>query len=331
LEKLVRRREFIALLGGIATAWPIRVCAQQPQMPVIGFLNGTSLSGYRRFLEAFRKGLAEAGYIEGRNVRIEYRWAEGNYERLPGMAADLVGMRVDLIAATSTPANASAVAATKSIPIVFTTSSDPVELGLVPNLNHPGGNVTGAVTLNVETGSKRLELLHNAVPTASAFVVLRNPTRPGATNSTQELQEAAVKLGLQMDVFDASTEDDINEAFAQAAKGRSARALIVTTDAFFFSRRAQLIALQERFAVPAIFDRREFAEVGGLMSYGGDVAEIYRLAGNYAGRIIGGVKPGDLPVQLSTKLELVINLKAARKIGINVPPDVIATADEVIE
>jgi putative tryptophan/tyrosine transport system substrate-binding protein len=327
----MRRRDFITLIAGTATCCPLAARAQQPPMPVIGFLNGTSPSGYGRFLEAFRRGLAEAGYTEGGNVRFEYRWAEGNYEQLPKMAADLVGLHVDLIAATSTPANVFAVAATKSIPIVFTTSSDPVELGLVPNLNRPGGNVTGAVTLNVETGSKRLELLHRTVPAAAAFVVLRNPNRPGAASSTQELQEAAGKLGLQMDVFEASTADDINAAFAQAAKGRSAHALIVTTDAFFFSKRAQFIALQERYAVPAIFDRREFAEAGGLMSYGGDVTEIYRLAGIYAGRILGGAKPADLPVQLSTKLELVFNLKAARKIGINVPPDVIATADEVIE
>jgi putative ABC transport system substrate-binding protein len=327
----MRRRDFITLVASAATYCPLAARAQQAAMPVIGFLNGTSPSGYGRFLEAFRRGLAETGYTEGANVRIEYRWAEGNYEQLPQMAADLVGLHVDLIAATSTPANKVAVAATKSIPIVFTTSSDPVELGLVPNLNRPGGNVTGAVTLNVETGSKRLELLHRTVPAATAFFVLRNPNRPGAASATVDLQQAAGKLGLQLDVFEASTEDDINEAFAQAAKGRSASALIVTTDAFFFSKRAQFIALQERYGVPAIFDRREFAEAGGMMSYGGDVTEIYRLAGTYAGRILGGEKPADLPVQLSTKLELVINLKAARKIGINVPPDVIATADEVIE
>jgi len=300
-------------------------------MPVIGFLNGTSPSGYGRFLEAFRMGLVETGYFEGRNVSIEYRWANGNYEQLPKMAADLVGLHVDVIAATSTPANVFAVAATKTIPIVFTTSSDPVELGLVPNLNRPTGNVTGAVTLNVETGSKRLELLHDTVPAATTLLLLRNPNRPGATGSTRELQEAARRLGLQIDVFDASTEDDIDAAFAQTAKGRSARALIVTTDAFFFSRRTQLVALQERYSVPVIFDRREFVEAGGLMSYGGSVTDVYRLAGVYVGKILGGANPADLPVQQSTKLELVVNLKAARTIGIVVPAAVLATADEVIE
>ena len=308
-----------------------QVSADEAKLPVIGFLNGTSPSGYGRFLEAFRAALIEAGYVEGRTVRIEYRWAEGNYEQLPKMAADLVGLNVDVIAATSTPANVFAVAATKSIPIVFTTSSDPIELGLVPNLSHPGGNVTGAVTLNVETGSKRLELLHDTVPTATTFLVVRNPNRPGAMETTRALQEAATKLGLQIDVFDASTENDIDEAFAEAAKGRSARALIVTTDAFFFSRRSQFSALQERYAIPVIFDRREFAEAGGLMSYGGSVTDVYRLAGLYVGKILSGASPADLPVQQSTKLELVINLKAAGRIGINVPPAVLATADEVIE
>lgn len=300
-------------------------------MPVIGFLNGTSLAAYGRFLEALRAGLKEVGYIEGRNVRIEYRWAEGNYKQLPKMATDLVGLHVDVIAATSTPANVFAVAATKSIPIVFTTSSDPVKLGLVSNLNHPAGNVTGAVGLNVETSSKRLQLLHDTVPTATTILVLRNPNRPGATATTRELQEAATKLGLQIDVFDASTEDDIDRAFAQAAKGRSAPAMVVITDAFFFSRRTQFVALQEHYAIPLSFDRRQFAEAGGLMSYGGSVTEVYRIAGTYVGKILSGATPADLPVQQVTALELVVNLKAATKIGITVPPAVLAAADEVIE
>jgi len=327
----MRRRDFIIGALGALSGSPQRAAAAEAKLPVIGFLNGTSPSGYGRFLGAFRKGLLEAGYEEDRNVRIVYRWAEGNYEQLPKMAADLVTLHVDVIAATSTPANVFAVAATKSIPIVFTTSSDPIELGLVQNLNHPAGNVTGAVTLNVETDSKRLELLHDTVPAATAIIVLRNPNRPGATGQTGELQEAARKLGLQIDVFDAITEGDIDEAFAQAAKGRSARALLVTTDAFFFSRRSQFVALQERHAVPVIFDRREFSEAGGLMSYGGSVTDVYRIAGIYAGRILDGAKPADLPVQQSTKLELVINLRAARAIGLNIPPGVLAVADEVIE
>jgi putative ABC transport system substrate-binding protein len=327
----MRRREFITLLGGAVSTWPFAASAQQTAMPMIGFLNGTSPSGYGRFLEAFHAGLKEIGYSEDSNVRIEYRWAEGNYDLLPKMAAELVALHVDVIAATSTPANVSAAAATKSIPIVFTTSSDPVELGLVPNLNHPTGNVTGAVTLNVETGSKRLELLHHAVPAATTMIVLRNPGRPGATDQTKELQEAAARLGLQLDVLDASTEDDIDRAFAHASQDGRPKALFVTTDAFFFSRRAQLVALQERYKVPAIFDRREFAEAGGLMSYGGNVADIYRLAGNYVGKILSGAKPADLPVQQSTALELVINLKAAKTIGVSVPSTMLAVADRVIE
>jgi putative ABC transport system substrate-binding protein len=327
----MRRRDFITVALGVFSNWPQRGRAADAKLPVIGFLNGTSLSGYGRFLEAFRAGLRETGYDEGKNVRIEYRWAEGQYEQLPKLAADLVALHVDVIAATSTPANVFAAAATKTIPVVFTTSSDPVALGLVPDLSHPGGNVTGAVTLNVEIGSKRLELLHDTVPAATTFVVLRNPNRPGADDTTRDLQEAAKKLRLQLDVFDASAEDDINAAFAQAAKGRSSSALIVTTDAFFFSRRNQFIALQERYAIPVIFDRREFVEAGGLMSYGGSVIDVYRLAGIYVGKILGGAKPADLPVQQSTKLELVVNLKAARAIGVSVPPAVLATADDVVE
>jgi putative tryptophan/tyrosine transport system substrate-binding protein len=327
----MRRREFITLLGGAVYTWPLAARAQQAAMPVIGFLNGTSPSGYGRFLEAFRAGLKEIGYSEDSNVKIEYRWAEGNYELLPKMAAELVALHVDVIAATSTPANVSAAAATKSIPIVFTTSSDPVELGLVPNLNRPTGNVTGAVTLNVETGSKRLEILHDTVPAATTIVVLRNPTRPGATDQTEQLRDAAARLRLKLDVLDANTEDEIDNAFAQASQGGRSKALFVTADAFFFSRRAQLIALQERYKVPVIFDRREFAEAGGLMSYGGNVADIYRLAGNYVGKILNGAKPADLPVQQSTALELVINLNAAKTIGVSVPSTMLAVADKVIE
>jgi putative ABC transport system substrate-binding protein len=326
----MRRRDFIALLGGGAAALPLAARAQQPAVPVIGFLNGTSPQGYGRFLLAFRQGLGEAGFTEDRNVAIEYRWAEGDYERLRAMAADLVRLGVDVIAATSTPANVIAAAATKVIPIVFTTSSDPVELDLVPSLSHPGGNVTGAVTLNVEVGSKRLELLHDLVPATGIIGVLLNPHRPGAADQLEKLQEAGRILGVQIRILNASTEREIDAAVAGLAE-LPAKALLVTTDAFFFSQRRQLIEMAARYAVPTIFDRREFAEAGGLMSYGGSVTDVYRLAGIYVGQILKGAKPADMPVQQSTKIELVINLKTAKALGLTVPSSVLATADDVIE
>jgi ABC-type uncharacterized transport system substrate-binding protein len=327
----MKRRKFITLLGGAAAAWPLAARAQQTAMPVIGFLNGTSLQGYGRFLLAFRKGLSETGYTEGRNVRIEYRWAEGNYDLLTALAADLVRRRVDVIAATSTPANVVAKAATTTIPIVFTTSSDPVKLGLVASLSHPGGNVTGAVTLNVEAAPKRLELLHSMVTTAGILGALINPDRSGAADDQlKALQEAARALGQEIRVFRAETESDIDATFAQLAEQR-AKALFVTTDAFFFSQRDRLVRLADRHAIPTIFDRREFVEAGGLMSYGGSVTDIYHLAGIYTGRILKGEKPANLPVQQSTKLELMINLKTAKALGITVPPTLLASADEVIE
>jgi putative ABC transport system substrate-binding protein len=328
----MKRRKFITLLGGAAAAWPLAARAQQTAMPVIGFLNGTSLQGYGRFLLAFRKGLGEAGYTEGRNVRIEYRWAEGNYDLLTALAADLVRGRVDVIAATSTPANVVAKAATTTIPIVFTTSSDPVKLGLVASLSHPGGNVTGAVTLNVEAAApKRLELLNDMVTTTGILGALINPDRSGAADDQlRALQEAAHALGQEIRVFRAETESDIDATFAQLAEQR-AKALFVTTDAFFFSQRDRLIRLADRHAIPTIFDRREFVEAGGLMSYGGSVTDIYHLAGIYTGRILKGEKPANLPVQQSTKLELMINLKTAKALGITVPPTLLARADEVIE
>jgi putative ABC transport system substrate-binding protein len=296
----MKRRKFITLLGGAAAAWPLAARAQQTAMPVIGFLNGTSLQGYGRFLLAFRKGLSETGYTEGRNVRIEYRWAEGNYDLLTALAADLVRRRVDVIAATSTPANVVAKAATTTIPIVFTTSSDPVKLGLVASLSHPGGNVTGAVTLNVEAAPKRLELLHSMVTTAGILGALINPDRSGAADDQlKALQEAARALGQEIRVFRAETESDIDATFAQLAEQR-AKALFVTTDAFFFSQRDRLVRLADRHAIPTIFDRREFVEAGGLMSYGGSVTDIYHLAGIYTGRILKGEKPANLPVQQST-------------------------------
>jgi putative ABC transport system substrate-binding protein len=327
----LRRRDFIKVIGGTAAAWPLAARAQQPAMPVIGFLNGTSLQGYGHFLLAFRKGLSETGYTEGRNVRIEYRWAEGNYDLLTALAADLVHRRVDVIAATSTPANVVAKAATATIPIVFTTSSDPVKLGLVASLSHPGGNVTGAVTLNVEVGPKRLELLHNMTPTIGIIGVLINPDRASAADDQlRPLRAAAHALDQEIRIFRAETESDIDATFTQLAEQR-AKGLFVTTDAFFFSQRDRLIRLADRIAIPMIFDRREFVAAGGLMSYGGSVTDVYHLAGIYTGRILKGEKPADLPVQQSTKVELIINLKTAKALGLTVPPTLLAQADEVIE
>jgi putative tryptophan/tyrosine transport system substrate-binding protein len=325
----MKRREFITLIGA-AAAWPLAARAQQPAMPVVGFLNGSSPTGYGRFLSAFLQGLSEAGYVEGRNVAIEYRWAEGQYDRLPALAADLVRRRADVIAATSTPANRVAKAATTTIPIVFTTSSDPVELGLVASLSHPGSNVTGAVTLNVEVGSKRLELLHEIVPPAAMIVELVNPNNPNLETQLRNLEAAGHTVGRRILALSARTQTEIDAAFSRLVE-QQAGGLLINTDAFFFSQRDQLIALTKRHAIPAIFDRREFVEAGGLMSYGGSVTDVYRLAGIYTGRILDGTKPADLPVQQSTRVELVINLKTANSLGLTLPLSLLGRADEVIE
>jgi putative tryptophan/tyrosine transport system substrate-binding protein len=326
----MRRREFITLVGGAVAAWPLAARAQQPAMPVIGFLNGTSSEGYGLFLSAFLQGLSATGYVENRNVAIEYRWAEGHYDRLPALAADLVRRGVAVIAATSTPANRIAKEATTTIPVIFTTSSDPVALGLVNSLSRPDGNVTGAVTLNVEVGSKRLELLREVVPTDTIIVVLANPTNPNFEGQLRDVQAAAHSIGHQILVTTAKTEDEIDAAFARLVQQREG-AILVNTDAFLFSRRNQLVALAKRYAVPAIFDRREYAAAGGLMSYGGSVTDVYRLAGDYTGRVLKGERPADLPVQQSTKVELVINLKTANALGLTFPITLLGRADEVIE
>jgi ABC-type uncharacterized transport system substrate-binding protein len=327
----MQRREFIILLGGTAAAWPLTARAQQSAMPVIGFVNVASAKGHAPHLSAFLKGLSEAGYVDSRNVAIEYRWAEGRADRLPAMVADLVHRQVAVIAATTTPAALAAKAATATIPIVFTTTSDPVNLGLVANLNRPGGNVTGATSLLIVIGSKRLELLHELVPTARVMAVLVNPANPTlAENNSKELQAAARTLGLELHILNASTERDFEGAFAKLIQ-LPAGGLVIAPDPFFTSRSERLAALTIRHAVPTIHYNREFVLAGGLLSYGGGSADAYRLAGNYTGRILRGDKPADLPIQRATKVELYINLKTAKALGITVPQSVQSRADEVIE
>jgi putative ABC transport system substrate-binding protein len=326
----MRRRDFVTLIGG-AALWPLAARAQQPAMPVIGFLNGGSPEGYAPWVAAFHLGLRGAGYVAGHNVAIQYRWAQGQYDQLPELAADLVRHQVTLIAATSTPAALAAKAATTTIPIVFTTSGDPVQLDLVTNLSRPGGNVTGATQLNVEVAPKRLELLHELIPTATVMALLVNPTSPAAEAQTREVQAAARILGLQLHVLHASAERDFKAVFATLAQSRARGLLIGSADPFFTGQREQLAAMALHHAMPAVYQFREFAAAGGLMSYGGSIAETYRLAGIYAGRILKGEKPADLPVQQSTKIELIINLKTAKALGITFPVSLLGRADEVIE
>ena len=320
----IGRRKFLATLGG-AAAWPRAARAQQP-MPVVGFLNTREPGADPYLLAAFRRGLKESGYVEGHNVTIEYRWAYNEYDRLPALAADLVRRQVTVIAAIGSPSAPAAKATTTTIPIVFIIGFDPVEVGLVTSLARPGGNLTGSV----EFGSKRLEVLHELLPTANIVAALVNPDTPAAETQSTELQAAARTLGLNLHVLHASTGRDFDTVFATLLQLR-AGGLVVGNDPFFTTRSAQLAALALRHAVPAIFQYRGFVEAGGLMSYGGNLAENYRLTGVYTGRILRGEKPADLPVQQSTKVELVINAETARMLGLTVPPSLLATADEVIE
>ena len=299
-------------------------------MPVIGFLNGASYELSKHLVQAFHQGLSETGFVEGRNVSIEYRSAEGQYDRLPALAADLVRRQVSVIAATGTPTGLPAKAATTSIPIVFVTGSDPVEQGLVASMNRPGGNLTGATTLAVELGKKRLELLHEVVPKATLVAVLVNPKGPNLETVLRDLQAAARALGLPIHVLHASTESDLETVFATLVQ-HQAGALVIGTDTFFNSQSGKLGALALRHAVPAVYQYREFVAAGGLMSYAGSITDAYRVAGVYAGRILKGEKPSDLPVQQSTKAELFINLKTARALRINVPRTVLIRAEEVID
>jgi len=323
----MKRREFITLVAG-AAAWPIAVRAQQPAMPVIGFLGSTSLQAYAARLRAFAQGLKEEGYIEGQNVAIEYRLAEDHDDRLPVLAAELVHRPVTVIAAGGSPSSLAAKAATATIPIVFETASDPVTLGLVASLNRPGGNLTGVTNLNVEVGQKRLELLRELLPAATIIAVLVNPSAPAVTEQfMSNLQAAAPALGMQLQVLNASTDRDLDTVFAALR----ADALIVGPYLFFNSRMEQLGALSLRHGVPTIFTYRKFVAAGGLISYGANETESYRLIGIYTGKILRGANPGDLPVQRSTKVELIINLKTAKALGIAVPLALSGRADELIE
>jgi putative tryptophan/tyrosine transport system substrate-binding protein len=327
----IRRREFIFTLGGAAAAWPLAARAQQPRMPVVGFLSSGSPNAFVDLVGAFHLGLNEAGYVEHRNVGIEYRWAEGQYDRLPALAADLVRRQVTVIVTSGgTPSALAAKSATTTIPIVFSTASDPVAAGYVASLNRPGGNLTGITTLNVEVGPKRLELLRELVPTAATIAVLINPTNPAAETQLRDLQTPIRTLGLQLHVLRASSERTIDDAFAALVQLR-AGGLLIGPDPFFNTRSEQLAVLALRNAVPAVYQYREFVLAGGLMSYGGNLTDQYRQIAAYVGRILKGEKPADMPVQQGTKIELFLNLKTAKALGLEVPPTLLARADEVIE
>jgi putative ABC transport system substrate-binding protein len=325
----MRRREFITLLGG-AAAWPLAARAQQPAMPVIGFLGTGSPDVFAYIVRAFRQGLSETGFVEGRNVAIEYSWANDQLDRLPALAANLARRQVNLIVANSTRAALAAKAATTTIPVVFQIGGDAVQAGLVASLNRPGGNLTGVTSLAGELGPKRLELLHELVPATTNIGVLSNPTNQDAGILPSSLQVAARTLGIELHVLHASTERDLDTAFATFAR-LQVGALLIIPSQLFNTLSEQLATLTVRHALPAIFQFREFAAAGGLMSYGGSITENYRLLGAYTGRILKGEKPADLPIQQSAKIELIINLKTAKALGLTVPPTLLARADEVIE
>ena len=327
----MRRRQFITLLGGAAGSWPLAARAQQPTMPVTGFLHPTSLDAYADRLRPFREGLKDAGFIEGENVGIEYRWAENQTDRLPALAAELARRQVAVIAAPGPPAALAAKAATTTIPIVFLMNEDPVRLGLVASLARPGGNLTGINIFSAELAAKRLDLLRELVPGAARVGVLVNPVNATTTESTlRDVEPAARAIGLQIQVLNASTSREIDAAFATFVRERP-DAVFVGADSFFVSRRVQLTNLAVRHAVPAIYSARDFAEVGGLMSYGASLTDASRQMGVYTGRILKGAKPADLPVVQSTKFELVINAQTARMLGLTVPDKLLVAADEVIE
>jgi ABC-type uncharacterized transport system substrate-binding protein len=325
----MRRREFITALG-VATAWPIAARAQQSAMPVVGFIAAGTSKGYAAALAGFLQGLGEASFVDGKNVRIEYRWADNRYDRLQDMAAELARKQVTVIAALTTPAARAAKAATAVIPIVFTTIADPVQIGFVDSLNRPGGNMTGVTLLSVEVGPKLLELLHGALPSATVMALLVNPANPNVETQSRTLQAAALQRGLQLHVLNASSERDFDAVFAKLTELR-VNALVVGQDPVFNGQNEQLAALTARHRMPAIYQLRQFAVAGGLMSYGDSQTDAWRQAGSYVGRILKGAKPADLPVMQATKFEFVINLKAAKAMGLAIPDGLVNAADEVIE
>ena len=326
----MKRRAFITLLGGAAAAWPLAARAQQATMPVIGFLNPGSPDGYASFVAAFRQGLNEAGYVEGRNVAVEYRWAQDQYDRLPALATDLVRRPVTVMAATGTPAALVAKGATSTIPIVFTSGVDPVAAGIVASLSRPGGNVTGVNNYVSALGAKRLELLHELVPNADVIGMLVNPNYSDAKSQWKDVKEAARITGQQVHVVNASSAGELDNAFATLVQ-LNAGAMLVAPDVLFLSRHDQLVALAARHAIPTMYHLRDFVLAGDLMSYGANIGDGYRQAGIYAGLILKGAKPGDLPVVQPTKFDLFINLKTAKTLGLTIPDKLLALADEVIE
>jgi putative tryptophan/tyrosine transport system substrate-binding protein len=327
----MNRREFITLLGGAAAAWPLAARAQQPEMPVVGFLNSGSSDTFAPLVAGFREGLREAGYVEGRNVAIDFRWSEGQYDRLPALAADLVRRRVAIIVVSGGAVSAlAAKAATSTIPVLFVIGDDPIKFGLVPSLNRPGGNITG-ITLFISTlMAKRFELLSEVMPVASAICLLVNPKNPNAETDAKDMESAARVSGRELRVLNASTESEIDSAFKTIVEQR-AGALLLGTDPFFYSRRNKFLVLAARHGIPAIYFAREFATAGGLMSYGPSFVSEWHQAGVYAGRILKGDKPSDLPVLQPTKFEFLINLKTAKALGLEIPPTLLALANEVIE
>ena len=326
----MRRRDFISLAGGAAAFWPVAAGAQQLAMPIIGYLDSSSADEYAPFLAAFRSGLNEAGFIEGRNVAIEYRWADARYDRLPALAAELVRIPVAVLVATGITAAVATKAATATIPIVFNTGGDPIRFGLVASLNRPGGNVTGVASLGKELVAKRFELLREMVPKADAIAFLVNPNNAVAELDTSDAQAAAATLGQKLIVLKASSKDDIDTAFSAIVEQRGG-GLLQQVDPFLQSRRGQLVALAARYALPAIYERRDFAAAGGLMSYGTSLRDALRLVGNYTGRVLKGEKPADLPVQQAVKVELILNLRTAKALGLDVPMPMLMRVDEVIE